>query len=358
MKLFTCSSCEQIVYFENSECVTCGHPLAYVAEVGELTALEPVPNAPEGTFVALGAALKRGRVRMCGNQLDHGACNWAMPETDEHRFCQSCRLNEVIPDLSEPDAMTAWIELEQAKRRLVYQLLALGLPVEPRTEVPRGLAFAFKKDVPGEEKVMIGQHSGLITLNIAEASSPFLEKTRVELGESYRTLLGHFRHEIGHYYFERLVLGSPDEGAFRDLFGDERASYDDALAAHYSEGPPRDWQARYVSSYATMHPHEDWAESWAHCLHMLDTLETARSFGLEVRSNVAKGSRKLQVETKRVDAGDFEEVRKGWVPLTIALNGLNRSMGLRDLYPFVLSEPALRKLRFVHDVIRKSRGAV
>lgn len=354
MRLFTCSSCQQIVYFENSKCVTCGRALAYVANLGELTALEPAEGAPAGTFVALAPRLKKGRVRMCGNHIDHGACNWAMPEADTHRFCQACRLNDVIPNLSEPDAKTAWIKIEEAKRRLVYQLLMLGLPVEPRTEQPRGLAFAFKKDLPGEEKVMIGQESGLITLNIAEADSPFREKTRLSLGESYRTLLGHFRHEIGHYYCERLVLGSSFEGPFRELFGDERASYDDAVAVHYRNGAPADWATKYVSAYATMHPHEDWAESWAHCLHMLDTLETARSFGLEVRSNVAKSESKLEVATKRIDLEDFDEISKAWVPLTIALNNLNRSMGLRDLYPFVLPELALRKIRFVYDVIQKN----
>jgi hypothetical protein len=354
MKLFTCSHCGQIVYFENTECMSCGHALAYVAELGELTALEPAQGEASGTFVALSPALENGRVRMCGNQLDHGACNWAVPEADAHRFCRACRLNEIIPNLSKPDAKAAWIKIEQAKRRLIFQLLALRLPVEPRAEAAAGLAFAFKEDVPGQEKVMIGQERGLITLNIAEADSPFREKTRLALGESYRTLLGHFRHEIGHYYFVRLVSGSPFEGPFRDLFGDERASYDEALAVHYRDGAPADWPARFVSSYATMHPHEDWAESWAHYLHMRDTLETARNFGVEVRSTVARGTQKLEVATKRVDFEDFEELSTAWVPLTIALNSINRSMGLRDLYPFVLPELALRKLRFVHDVIHES----
>jgi hypothetical protein len=352
MKLFACSACQQIVHFENSECMKCGRALAYVAELGEMTTLTPAENAPPGTFVALGSAMKEGRVRMCGNQLDHGACNWAMPEADAHRFCQACRLNEIIPNLSEPDAKTAWIKIEQAKRRLIYQLLTLGLPVEPRAEAPKGLSFAFKKDVPGQDKVMIGQESGLITLNVAEADSPFREKTRLSLGESYRTLLGHFRHEIGHYYFERLVSGSRFEGPFRELFGDERASYDEAVTVHYRDGAPPDWPTKYVSAYATMHPHEDWAESWAHYLHMCDTLETARSFGLEVRAGARKASEKLEVTTKRVDFDDFEELSKAWVPLTIALNSLNRSMGQRDLYPFVLPELALRKLRFVHEVVR------
>jgi hypothetical protein len=355
MKLFTCSSCQAIAYFENSQCTHCGHALAFVAEISDVTSLEPADGAPAGTFIALAPSLKKGRVRMCGNYLDHGACNWAMPEAEAHRFCRSCRLNEIIPNLSEDNAKAAWIKIEQAKRRLIYQLLALGLPVEPRGERAGGLAFAFKKDLPGE-KVMIEQEAGLITLNIAEADSPFREKTRLALGESYRTLLGHFRHEIGHYYFERLVLGSSFVDPFRKLFGDERASYDDALAVHYRDGAPKDWPTKYVSAYATMHPHEDWAESWAHYLHMVDTLETARSFGLALRTDVAQGEKNVEVATKQVHFQNFDELSRAWVPLTIALNSLNRSMGLRDLYPFVLPELALEKIRFVHDVIDQTAG--
>jgi hypothetical protein len=354
MKLFTCSSCHEIAYFENSQCMHCGHALAYVAEFSALTALAPIEAGPGATFVALEPALKSARVRMCGNYTDHGACNWAMPESDTHRFCRACRVNEVIPNLSEPKATDRWIAIEQAKRRLVYQLLALGLPFEARNEQPRGIGFAFKADLPGEEKVLIGQEEGLITINIAEADSPFREKTRLSLGESYRTVLGHFRHEIGHYYCERLVLDSPFVEQFRELFGDERASYDEALAAHYRDGAPADWPTKYVSAYATMHPHEDWAECWAHYLHMVDTLETARSFGISVRTNVAGGDPKLQAATGRLDFENFEQLSRAWVPVTIALNGLNRSMGMRDLYPFVIPELALKKLNFIHDVMGKS----
>jgi hypothetical protein len=329
-----------------------------VAEFSSLTALEPIEHGPVDTFVALEPALKMARVRMCGNHTDHGACNWAVPESDTHRFCRACRVNEIIPNLSQPGAKDKWIAIEQAKRRLVYQLLVLGLPFDPRSEMPRGVSFAFKQDIPGQEKVLIGQEEGLITINIAEADSPFREKTRLSLGESYRTVLGHFRHEIGHYYCERLVLDSPFVEQFRELFGDERASYDDALAVHYRDGAPKDWPTKYVSAYATMHPHEDWAECWAHYLHMIDTLETARSFGLTMRSNVASGEYGIRAATRRLEFDSFEQLSRAWVPITIALNSLNRSMGLRDLYPFVLPELALKKIAFVHDVIERSGTAV
>lgn len=337
MKLFRCDVCEQVVHFENSQCTRCGHALAYLPEAKIMSAREPA-------------------ARLCGNGVDHAACNWALPDGDSHRFCRSCRLNEIIPNLSDPKARDAWFKLEQAKRRLVYSLLELGLPVEPRSETPTGLAFAFKQDVPGGEKVMIGHDAGVITLNVDEADSPFREKTRIELGEPYRTLLGHFRHESGHYYWERLVSGSPEIDSFRGLFGDERASYDDALQTHYRDGAPRDWQARFVSSYASMHPWEDWAESWAHYLHMIDTLETARSFGVDLHPRAAKGSgaAELQLHARRIDFDDFDDLLRAWTPLTVALNALNRSMGLPDPYPFVLPEPAAQKIRFIHDVIERA----
>jgi hypothetical protein len=355
MKLFTCSACQEIAHFENSQCTRCGHLLAYLPDRATLTALEPSPG--DGLFVALGSEAKKTRYRLCGNQVDHGACNWTVPEGDDHRFCRACRLNELIPDLSDAKAKQAWLKLEQSKRRLVYTLLALNLPVEPRSEQPRGLAFSFKKDVPGEEKVLIGHDLGLITINIAEADSPFREKARIELGEAYRTVLGHFRHEIGHYYWDRLVSDSASLEPFRRLFGDERASYDDAVAKHYRDGAPADWRTRFVSSYASMHPWEDWAESWAHYLHMVDTLDTARSFGVAVRASVPRAAAKLEVTTRRLDFDDFDDLLGAWTPLTLALNGLNRSMGLPDPYPFVLPEPAVQKIRFVHDLVEE-RGVV
>ncbi|MEA2700115.1 MAG: hypothetical protein QOI66_4386, partial [Myxococcales bacterium] len=292
MKLFACSACSEAVYFENSQCTRCGHALAYLPDRSTLSALEHAPGS-EGLFVAPSPDAGQARYRLCGNQIDHGACNWAVAESDGHRFCRACRLNDVIPNLSDPKAKDAWLGIEQSKRRLIYTLLALGLPVEARAETPGGLAFAFKKDSPGEGKVLIGHDDGLITLNIAEADSPFREKTRLELGETYRTLVGHFRHEIGHYYWDRLIANSTSLEPFRQLFGDERASYDEAVKTHYRDGAPRDWRSNFVSSYASMHPWEDWAESWAHYLHMVDTLDTARSFGLVLRSGGEKDNARI-----------------------------------------------------------------
>jgi hypothetical protein len=352
MKIFSCGACGQTLFFENSQCTKCGHALAFLPDRALLSAIESAPGAPSDLFVALAPSNKATRYRLCGNQIDYAACNWALAEGDEQRFCRACRLNEVIPNLSAPDAKAAWIKLEIAKRRLLYTLLGLGLPVESRVERPDGgVSFCFMRDEPGTEKVFTGHSDGVITINIAEADAPFREKTRLELGESYRTLLGHFRHEIGHYYWDRLIKVGGRQDDFRRLFGDERADYAEAGRIHYQQGAPGDWPTRFVSSYASMHPWEDWAESWAHYLHMVDTLETARSFGLALRPRPEGGARNLESQTRRLDFDDFDDLLRAWVPLTVAMNSLNRSMGLPDLYPFVLSEPAIQKLRFVHEVV-------
>jgi hypothetical protein len=357
MKIFSCAACGQTLFFENSQCTKCGHALAFLPDRALLSAIEPA-NGPEsaGLFVALAPVVGKGiRYRQCGNQIDHAACNWAVPEGDPQRYCRACRLNQLIPNLANPGARAAWEKLESAKRRLIYTLIGLGLPLESREQLPEGgLAFCFLQDELATEKVFTGHNDGLITINVAEADAPFREKTRLELGETYRTLLGHFRHEIGHYYWDRLIKRGDHQAGFRELFGDESADYAEAVQAHYQRGAPGDWPTRFVSSYASMHPWEDWAESWAHYLHMVDTLETARSFGLALPPKPEGGARRPESQTRRLDFDDFDDLMGAWVPLTVAMNSLNRSMGLPDLYPFVLSTPAVAKLRFVHEVIESA----
>ena len=277
MKIFTCSACKHVVFFENSQCTRCGHALAYLADRGVLSAMELAADGQPGVHVALDPAAEGGRYRLCKNYTAYAVCNWAIPEQEPHDFCLSCRLNEMIPDLSDPATIPSWQGLEIAKRRLLYTLLELGLPVEARQESQQlGLAFAFKSDGPNGEKVLTGHCDGLVTINVKEADPPSREQTRVALGERYRTLLGHFRHESGHYYWDRLVKDSPFLEEYRALFGDEQLDYAEAVKRHY-ETPKQNWSNDYVSAYATMHPWEDWAETWAHYLHMVDTLETAQA---------------------------------------------------------------------------------
>jgi hypothetical protein len=355
MKLFQCSVCAQILFFENDRCTKCGHALAYLPDSATLTPLEPSEtSAQTGEYQALSPALEDDpSLRVCKNYA-MGACNWALHATEKDEFCKSCRLSTIIPNLQDPELADAWRGLEAAKRRLLYTLYGLGLPVEAKADAPdRGLAFAFKKD-ESDMKVMTGHADGLITINVAEADDAFREKMRKKLGEGYRTLLGHFRHEIGHYYWDRLIKGSDDVAAFRERFGDESASYEAAIKRHYEQGPPPDWRDRHVSAYAAMHPWEDFAETWAHYLHMVDTLESARAYRLTARPALKSPDADLKLTTTRLDFTDFDDLSTAWIPLTLAINSLNRSMGLNDPYPFVLSMPAIEKVRFVHELIERT----
>jgi hypothetical protein len=262
----------------------------------------------------------------------------------------------VIPDLSVTGNKEAWYRMETAKRRLVYTLLSLGLPVEPkRMEGDGGMIFDFLADVPGAGPALTGHDDGVITINLAEADDAQREQRRTQLHEPYRTLLGHFRHEIGHYYWDRLIDGSGGLDAFREVFGDERADYGGSLRKHYANGARADWQDFFISAYASSHPWEDWAESWAHYLHMLDALETAGACGLSLKPP-RSDEPSMKVPSKV--AGSFDRMIGDWFSLTYVLNNLNRSLGLADGYPFVLSPAAVDKLRFVHETVERAASAI
>ncbi len=382
MKLFSCGNCEQSVFFESVACVHCGHTLAFVPDRALVCAMEvePEPGVAPGDpsepgvapvsvpgpvhWRALGDEPGGALYRPCRNQVEHAVCNWAVRDDDPNAYCLSCRLNHVIPPLDAPDALRAWHELETAKRRVLYSLYQLGIPVEGKSEHPKGLEFNFMRDgvSPGQPHIFTGHADGVITINAAEADDAFREKVRNGLGETYRTVLGHLRHEIGHYYWDRLIAGGPRLAGFRELFGDEQRDYAEAQKVHYGQGAPRDWPLSFVSAYASMHPWEDWAETWAHYLHLTDTLETARAYGLSLHPKTqslsgAKPARAASLIAGRIDFHDFDTLIGSWIPLTVALNNLNRSMGVKDSYPFVLPGPAIEKLRFVHQLISESAAA-
>jgi hypothetical protein len=291
--------------------------------------------------------------RRCSNYDLENICNWAVTSDDPNPLCLSCRLTKVIPDLSLSGNKEAWYRMEVAKRRLVYSLLSLDLPVEPKgSDSDRGLVFEFLADVPGSGPALTGHDNGVITINLAEADDAQREHRRSQLHEPYRTLLGHFRHEIGHYYWDRLIDGSDRLEAFRNLFGDERMDYSEALQRHYGNGARSDWQQSFVSAYASSHPWEDWAESWAHYLHMLDALETASACGLSLKPRRADEP-SMKTDVRGIPHGSFDRMIGDWFPLTYVLNNLNRSLGLADGYPFVLSAAAVDKLRFVHETMER-----
>jgi hypothetical protein len=355
MKIFQCQCCGQVLYFENTVCLRCGNTLGYLPERNAMVAV-----AAEGAVWQVIASQDRPAdptpLRFCKN-WEQSACNWMVPADDTcSGYCLACRHNRTVPDLSTEKHVALWIKTEAAKRRLFYTLLQLGLPCPPPDSGHyEPLVFDFLADDPsGGEKVLTGHADGVVTIALTEADDAARESRRTSMGEGYRTLLGHFRHEIGHYYWDILVRDGSALEPFRDLFGDERADYAEAMARHYREGADPGWEGRFVSAYATMHPWEDWAETWAHYLHMVDTLETAASLGLRVdAAAVPDGALAAEVDYDPYRMRDAAALIDTWVPLTVALNSLNRSMGQKDLYPFSLPAEVQAKLGFVHDLVRK-----
>lgn len=352
MKSFTCQ-CGNRVFFLNSHCVQCKRELGYFPRLGQMGALEP---AGQYIWTAPGITPEGRHYRKCNNYQQEDVCNWMVEVSDPDPFCWACRLNQVIPDLSRPRHRYFWYKLESAKRYCLYGLYQLRLPLQSKKQDPdKGLAFAFLASPETEDDnaspVHTGHSNGLITINVSEADDVARTQMRELQRERYRTLLGHFRHEIGHYYWDRLIRDIPDNmTGFRELFGDERRDYRAALDLHYQQGPPAGWQQHYVSSYASAHPWEDWAECWAHYMHMIGTLETAHDFGL-VPAGVSALESEKQQSVFNPSHEAFAKLMERWVQLTVAMNALSRSMGLPDAYPFVVPAMARRKLEYIHHLI-------
>ena len=349
MKLFACQNCGQVLHFENTVCVSCGLRLGYLPDQGTLSAVK----ADGANWTAL--ACLRQLYRFCAN-WERSACNWLVAADAENPFCIACRHNRTIPDITQPANHARWQKIEDAKRRLFYSLIKFNLPA-PTADSGDGepLVFDFLADLPqAGARVLTGHDAGLITIALSEADDAERERMRTNLNEPYRTLLGHFRHEVGHYYWDRLIRDTGHVEDFRTVFGDERADYATALKHHYEHGPRQGWQESYISAYAASHPWEDWAESFAHYLHMVDTLEMATAFGLAV-APLPEAERRL---TARFAGDPYEApalapLIEAWLPLSVAVNALNRAMGQPDLYPFVLSPAAIGKMEFVHDAVRR-----
>ena len=337
MRAFRCDVCTARVAFESPRCLSCGSALGYSVTAGRVVALLD----DDGFRPATGAPVER----RCAN-AGIAACTWVVPEDVPSGLCLCCRLTRTRPNDDDPEALAAFARTEAAKRRLVYQLLDLRLPVVPWTD---GGDLAFDLLSSRDHPVTTGHAGGVITLDLAEGDDAHREAVRADLGEPYRTLLGHLRHEIGHYYWRPLVGEPPLLEAFRSLFGDERADYAAAAGRHYADGPPEGWGERHVSAYATMHPWEDWAESFAHYLHLRDVLQTAHAYGLSA------GGAPAGADGVPGDAG-IEELVAAWLPLSYGLNALNRSMGKDDPYPFVLTPAVVAKLGVVHAAVDR-RGS-
>jgi hypothetical protein len=355
MNLFNCTHCGQLIYFENSYCEKCGYLLGFDPEKLQLFTLKFIE---EGVFSVYGDANTK-EYQYCANH-DHGVCNWIVERNRSSPYCRACSLNRIIPNLGKKEFLERWNTIENAKHRLIYSLLRMKLPVVNKSEdMDKGLLFDFMADESSnsEQRILTGHANGVITLNIAEADDIEREMARKAMDEVYRTVLGHFRHEVGHYYWNLLIQNSDYLESYRNIFGDESEDYGEALKRHYKDGAPEGWNQHFISAYASSHPWEDWAETWAHYLHIIDTLETAYSFGLSVSPNVKVIPEILKTElnTDPYIIKDFGNILSMWLPITFAINSINRSMGLHDIYPFVIYPKVIEKLKFIHEVCLSSR---
>lgn len=339
MKRYYCQ-CKQEIFFNNLFCEKCGRDLIYDPKAetmwsGVLTDKGFVTHSNQALPDEKDLILKP-----CANRNSSIVCNWSL--TSEHDAqCISCKTTRFIPDLSIPKNNERWLILERAKRQLICSLISLHLPIENYQERVNGLAFDFLEDQRSNPNVALkhvlsGHLNGTITLNAAEADEGFLHTMKEKMGEPYRTILGHFRHEAGHYFWNILIQSDYQLKAFRELFGDERQDYKEALEKYYQQKKPKFKSSQFITPYASSHPHEDWAESWAHYLHIVDTLETAVSYGLS------------SYEPK---INDFSSWYSEWARVAQIMNALNRSMGLNDAYPFVLTQIVRNKLEFIDALI-------
>ncbi len=340
MLAFACPVCERLVTFESTTCLNCGSELGY--------------DSSRRAMVSIGAGGSENPSRRCANaQL--AACNWLVAAEGE--LCASCVLTRTRPNDADVRGLGGFAAAEAAKRRLLFELIDLGLPVEGWNEREGGLAF----DLLSSEQAAVttGHADGVITLDLDETDPAHRERMRVRLGEPYRTVLGHLRHEIAHYYQPILVgEGSAAEQRCREIFGDEREDYQEAMDRYYESGAEAGWEQRYVSAYATMHPWEDWAETFAHYLHVRDTLQTAAAYGVRVEGPSIETADKAPLHSRPEHTeDDIATLLEAWIPMTYALNAISRSMGAPDLYPFVLSAEIEAKLAFIDGLVRARQPA-
>jgi hypothetical protein len=343
MLAFACPVCARLVTFESFRCLNCGTDLGFNYST---LAIEAVAS-PDSSGSAAGSV-------RCAN-LGVAACNWLTSAAGE--LCPSCLLTRKRPSDDDLPGFAGFAVAEGAKRRLLFELASLGLPVAGHQERDGGLAFEFLSSE--REPVTTGHGDGVITLDLDEADPAHRERMRVRLGEPYRTVLGHLRHEIGHYYQPILVPpGVETEARCRELFGDEREDYQRALDRYYADGAPSGWEQSFVSAYATMHPWEDWAETFAHYLHIRDTLQTAAAYGVRIDGpSIATADPSPLYSDPDEATPDTRALLNAWLPMTYALNAISRSMGALDLYPFVLTPRIESKLTFIDGLVRACEGA-
>lgn len=343
MKIFQCGNCHHSLFFESQHCENCGHLAGFWDKDRLMLTFDPDQKK-------LKSDSTNSEYKFCENHK-YGVCNWVLEKKDSQEFCRACQLNRTIPNLSDNVNFERWQNLEIAKHRLIYQLQRIGLPLPSKMQNEDGLCFDFVSS-KFNPKLMTGHASGIITILLKEADSALREKARMQLMEPYRALIGHLRHEVGHYFWERLVMNNPSVlKKFRKIFGNEKIDYSDSLNEYYSREISDDWQNSYISKYASAHAWEDWAESWAHYLHIMDMVETSFFFGLYVSPVNAGHDMEAEATFDPYAVKNFNQIIKICVPLSFAVNSLNRSMGIADVYPFVLSPAVVKKMRFIHRLL-------
>ncbi len=355
MRAFRCPNCERLLHFEARVCPACS------ATIGYDPAIDAFRFLADQATVWRNRGGEVGNVVVCGNNDDFQICNWLVDPNETSGLCVACRHNRTIPDLSQPGVAGRWAKIEEAKRRLFHTLLKLRLPLETVKQASlgrQGLAFDFLYDhaveVNGVPTVITGHDGGVITLNLVEADDAERERIRNAMGEPYRTLLGHFRHEIGHYFWAILVAEKVEElERFRAVFGDETVDYAGSLQGHYAEGGSKIWTDDFVSFYATSHPWEDFAETFAHFLHIVDVLATASDFGMSL-SSIVEWNDVAPADTLDPYDASAADLAEMMGPLAFCMNAMNRAMGQPDLYPFRLSDPIIRKLDYIASLVRNS----
>lgn len=348
MKIFQCGHCAQSLFFESYSCENCGHLSGFRDNDRTMITFDPANDS-------LVSDREHIEYKYCKNK-EYNVCNWLIEKDAAEEFCHACQLNRTIPNLSDVENFEKWQNLEVAKHRLIYQLQKIGLSLKSKLATEKGFCFDFvvKKDDP---YLMTGHANGVITILLKEADSALREQMRKQMSEPYRTLIGHLRHEVGHYFWDRLVFSNKKVlKSYRAIFGNEEVNYGEALQKYYNEGAPTDWQKSFISKYATSHPWEDWAETWAHYLHIMDMLETAYFFGLNVQPLDMNINMAAKVTCDPYTIEDFDTIIATCVPLSFAVNSMNRAMGIPDVYPFVITAPVVKKMKFIHKLLLLKRG--
>ncbi|TNU74701.1 hypothetical protein FH969_07670 [Miniimonas arenae] len=340
MHHYRCPQCSGLLYSDSLACRSCGTEIGVHPPSQRFLSVQPDGVERDGT-----------RWFACGNRDQR--CNWLVDVASGDERCTACRMTRRIPEPDDTLAIAKLAKVAKDKRRLLLHLASLGLPITPWYEQPGGLGFDLLSSRSGNGPVRIGHAGGIITIDLAESLDDHRERLRVSLGEPYRTMLGHFRHESGHYYQRVLVETTDWIGECRELFGDERASYADAISRHYSEGAPQGWIQGYISEYATMHPWEDFAETWAHYLHITDTLGVLAEAGVELLADRHPDLLPRDITPRTSYHGrETREMLQDWYWCSKLLNRANQAMGKGDLYPFGIVAAVARKLDFVHRVVQ------